>query len=782
MRHVVLFALLGLLAAADARAQSGTSDSLRQDLLEAPYQGRTWLEVFINGQPTGLVATFTIEDGALTLPREQYEGIGLVLPEDATAMAPDEPVTLNALPRLDGSIDYRNQTINLLVPPAYIRPDIIDVQPRLPAMEAVTGRGAMLGYDIVTTTTEASGSQRETFFASALDARAFSEWGVLRSDVLLRSDPGPEADTFVRLDTSWTYDDEADVVTYRAGDSVTGGLGWSRSVRYGGAQIERDFAIRPDIVTLPLQEFYGSVQAPSRVDLFVNGLQRTEERVDGGPFAITDLPLNTGVNTVAVTTTDAFGREVTVESEVYVGPQLLAAGLLDFSVASGLLRQGFGEQSFLYETPFASGTVRRGMNEWLTLQGHAEVAESLFLAGTGAAFLIGNFAEAEIDFAASGSNQGEGGLVSASFERQAEGYAVGFRGTLTSEEFADLVSLQGADYARRQLTAAFGYNLGDYGSASLALLDTLQRSEQHQRNLSASYSVQLWDQSWLIASVFNDLLDHQNRGVSINLSFPLGDPARDNPVLLNMGVRQQPEETSLYSELSQDNGEGAISWRAAGRTGAFAAVDGEVSYDGSRIDARLRGEEARDGRTVEAEVAGAVVYLDGFFLADRVVDAFAVVQVPGMEGVDIYRENRYVGTTDEWGYVFVNELGSYDRNRLSLDVSDIPLDADLDRTEQIVVPRRDSGALVIFNARQSRSAIVVLEMPDGEPAPLGARVTAESLPASVMGYDGETYLTDLGDRVKLELFVHGEYLCSAAFDVTIIAGQVPRLGPFTCAP
>jgi outer membrane usher protein len=781
--RLLLCVLLGFACAAGANAQETAGDSLQEDLIEAPFQGRSWLEVFINGQPTGLVATFTITEGLLLLPRDQYEGIGLVLPEEMEILGSDEAVVINELPGFDGSIDYRLLIIDLQVPAEFIRADIIDVQPRVAAMEAITGTGFLLGYDVVGNTVDPNAGKRETSLASLFDARAFSEWGILRSNTLLRSDAPDDGDQVVRLETNWTYDDEAEIVTYRVGDSVTGGLGWSRSVRYGGFQVERDFGIRPDIVTLPLQEFYGNVQAPSRVDLFVNGLQRTEGRVDGGPFTITDLPLNTGVNTVTVTTTDAFGREVAVESEVYVGPQLLASGLTDFSAETGLLREGLGEQSFLYATPFGSGTVRHGVDDWLTMQGHIEAAEDLFLLGTGAAFLIANVAEAEIDLAASASEQGEGGLVSASLERQADGYAIGFRGTMSSQEFADLVSLAGSDYPLRQLTATAGYNFGDYGSAGLSLADTLQRDDSRSRNLSMNYSVQLWKDGWFIASLFNDLIDRSNRGFSLNLSFPLGDTETGNPVRVNTGLRHQPDDTSLYSEFSQDNGEDAISWRAAGRTGDFAAVDGEVAYDGSHIDARVRAEEARDQRALEAEVAGALVYMDGgVFLADEVDDSFAVVQVPGMSDVDIFRENRFVGTTDDDGFVFVNELGSYGRNRISLDVSDIPLDAAIDSTHAIVVPRRNSGALVVFEARQSRSAIIVIEMPDGDPAPLGATVLIEGLKSSVVGYDGETYLTDLEEEVALELSVHGDYLCKTSFSVVLVAGQVPRLGPFTCLP
>ena len=61
---------------------------------------------------------------------------------------------------------------------------------------------------------------------------------------------------------------------YRAGDFISGFLSWTRPVRLGGAQINSDFSMRPDLITFPVPAVAGSVAVPSTVDVLVNGSRK----------------------------------------------------------------------------------------------------------------------------------------------------------------------------------------------------------------------------------------------------------------------------------------------------------------------------------------------------------------------------------------------------------------------------------------------------------------------------------------------------------------------------
>uniref|UniRef100_UPI0013D0C71D hypothetical protein n=1 Tax=Klebsiella pneumoniae TaxID=573 RepID=UPI0013D0C71D len=57
---------------------------------------------------------------------------------------------------------------------------------------------------------------------------------------------------FKRVNTTYTYSDAERLITYRAGDFISGGLQWTRPVYLGGLQVQRNFHLRSDLVTIPI--------------------------------------------------------------------------------------------------------------------------------------------------------------------------------------------------------------------------------------------------------------------------------------------------------------------------------------------------------------------------------------------------------------------------------------------------------------------------------------------------------------------------------------------------
>ncbi len=87
------------------------------------------------------------------------------------------------------------------------------------------------------------------------------------------------------------------------------------------------------------------------------------------------------------------------------------------------------------------------------------------------------------------------------------------------------------------------------------------------------------------------------------------------------------------------------------------------------LDGRVKAaERRRRPRPCQVEAAQSLVLFDGqLFVADRVDEAFAVVQVGRNAGVEVFRENQSVGRTDAGGRLFVNHLRAYESNGLSVD-------------------------------------------------------------------------------------------------------------------
>ena len=66
----------------------------------------------------------------------------------------------------------------------------------------------------------------------------------------------------------------------------------------------------------------------------------------------------------------------------------------------------------------------------------------------------------------------------------------------------------------------------------------------------------------------------------------------------------------------------------------------------------------------------------------RLDRSFAVVKVADFEGLTVYVENQPVGRTDREGRVLLDGLRAYERNEISLDPRELPMDA------AISLPRR----------------------------------------------------------------------------------------------
>src|SRR5690606_16053600 len=121
--------------------------------------------------------------------------------------------------------------------------------------------------------------------SATIDGRIFSSLGVASQTAILASRSVSDAlPTALRLDTGWSYSHPVTMITARAGDTISGGLTWTRPTRLGGMQVQRTFALRPALLTLPLPSFGGSAAVPSSVDVFVAGVRSVSQDVSSGPF------------------------------------------------------------------------------------------------------------------------------------------------------------------------------------------------------------------------------------------------------------------------------------------------------------------------------------------------------------------------------------------------------------------------------------------------------------------------------------------------------------------
>ena len=150
---------------------------------------------------------------------------------------------------------------------------------------------------------------------------------------------------YLRSRLAYSFTDADRTVTYRAGDTISGGVELvaadpSRRRRRSTS----DFAMRSDIVTRPLPLISGTAAVPSTVDVMVNGVKTYPQEVAPGPYSITNLPSNAGGGGDArVVMRDASGQAVETKLSLF-NPSLSvwAPGIADFSLETGFARRNYG--------------------------------------------------------------------------------------------------------------------------------------------------------------------------------------------------------------------------------------------------------------------------------------------------------------------------------------------------------------------------------------------------------------------------------------------------------
>ncbi|MGE8323699.1 MAG: fimbria/pilus outer membrane usher protein, partial [Pseudomonas sp.] len=447
-----------------------------------------YLDLLVNQMPRAELVPVQQRAGQLYLDSEVLRAAGVSLPGN-----PQGEVALATVPGLHTDYDSQNQRLLLQVPPAWLPDQQVGERSLYPASDALSSFGALFNYDLYLNDADDGG----TYLAAWNELRVFDNWGTFASTGQWRqSFQGAQADDtrqgFLRYDTTWRFTDEQRLLTYAAGDLVTGALPWSSSVRVGGLQLSRDFAARPDLVTYPLPAFAGEAAVPTSLDLFI-------------------VPFINGAGEAVVVTTDALGRQVSTTLPFYVTSSLLQKGLADYSVAAGSLRRDYGVRDFAYGPGVASASLRYGVSDTFTLETHAETADSLMLGGLGGNMRLGNFGVLNAALAQSQFDSDKGHQVALGYQYNSQRIGFSYQRLQRHGDYADLARVDSPDMqlSQRSEQVTLSLNLNEYGSIGAGYFDVRAGDGTRTRLVNLSYSRPLWGNSSVYLSANREVGDNQ---------------------------------------------------------------------------------------------------------------------------------------------------------------------------------------------------------------------------------------------------------------------------------
>jgi P pilus assembly protein, porin PapC len=666
--------------------------------------------------------TFFAEEETLKELRIQFPKTGVVA--EGRTLYP-----LSALPGAALHFNEDRQRLELTVEPTAFETFQASMDQRtMPPVSS--GRGAFLNYDL------SMGRTVAWYSAGLFDLGVHGGTSSFRSSVVLEATD--ELVKGTRLETCFVHDDPEAMRRVRIGDSISDAATWGGALRFAGLQVSRNFTMQPWLVTAPLLTARGSAVVPTTVDVLLQGQTVARVEVPPGPFEISRLPVVTGAGELTIVTRDALGREQLISQPFYASSSLLAKGLTDYSFSIGTVREGFSLRQARYAGALATGSLRFGVTDTFTLEGHGEyLADFASAAGLNATTRVGTLGVLTLSGVVSASDFGTGALFGLGFERTTRRMSFGAQYLERSDAFRTIVDRENTDPLRRRFVANIGTRITDRFSISLAgVQDETQNARLRGLTANLSFSSRLGQFSVLATDVATT---EHDRGLYFSFTRPFGKRSSFNLTANAEGPDFKDNHRVVASMQKSPPLEDGIGYAMR------AASDGD--YDARLTVRHPHGSLAVDtwrahGRTSHRVTAnGSLIAFAGDVRATRSVSqSYAVVDAKGLAGVAVYLENQPVGRTDENGRLFVGNLRPFELNRISFDANSLPLNVQVQTTRIHVRPADQAGVLVelplsvvqptTFRLRYAKSWV-----------PAGAAVTLGKIQTAV-GYEGLVFVQD----------------------------------------
>jgi outer membrane usher protein len=674
------------------------------------------------------------------MSRKDFLGLGLPGATGKTVTVSGETyISLSSVPGLTFSIDEKTASLALRADPALFRKEAVDMSYEKPYTVTYTrDTSAFLNYGV-----QYSGREPTLNVSSELGVRmgdylAASSFNYFRND---------EMNKLVRLLTSIRTDDRAALRTVIVGDSpaVSGILGSVPII--GGITVMKNYSIDPSFIRYPSLSLAGTALTPSEVDVKVNGMTVGRETLQPGQFRVNNIPAVVGLGTADIVIKDVFGRETVISQPFYYSDQLLQQGLHEYSYSIGFIREDFGIRSFSYGKPAALAFHNYGFSSDLKGGITFEASTDRVTGGTTASFLISRVGVVDAGVAVSNAagKTGWGGYLNYSFRSDVLN-AAAFVQSL-SRNYSNLSLNPAGDKTSLTFGASVGVIDRRYGSVSVSYSRSEMYIQPDVRRYGVSYTKGVTNNAVLFASASRtDYQNARNDQLFFGLNIYFGKGVSGN-VNYTFKDGNNIAEGSLQKNLPAGPGYG-FNIDVANQ-GSTSDIRGLVRYQNDYGIYGVGYQKIGGRQDYLASAAGGIGYIDGsVFLSRPILDAFAKVNVDGLEGVRVYEFGNEIGKTDKEGNVIIPDFRSFIDNEIDIESRDIPINYSMPAFAQFISPPFRGGSLVRFDVTKIQAIsgrIFVLE--DGKKIPVESgymRVRAgEKTIRGLIGINGEFYIENV---------------------------------------
>ena len=758
-----------------------------------------FLNISINSNPSeDLFSVKQSKDGKLYIRSGDLKTLRVKMDEHI----PDSQwVCINELKGIQFKYLENEQSLNLQVPSSMLSDYSVDLNGQSTTntnlLKMKPLNAAILNYSLYHTITN-----DESIFSGSAEGIFNSALGNFSSGVLYNgsNETSYSHEKWVRLESKWQYVDPEKVRIYTLGDFVSNSSDWGSSVRLAGFQWSSAYTQRGDIVTSALPQFSGSAALPSTLDLYVNQQKIYSGLVPSGPFDIKQLPFISG-NEVTLVTTDATGQQSITKKPYYFSSKILAKGINEFSVDVGVPRYNYGLYSNDYDdATFASGAIRYGYSNSLTLSGGAEAStDGLSNVGTGFAKNLFGVGVINADLAASQYKDENGYSALVGLEgRISKNISFNTSYRKVFDNYFDLARVSQIRYLKENQISAEPQNYLSYSALADEIIraginynfyagygvyvgyNQIKYSDNSYKLLSANLSGSL-NKNWgFYSSAYKDYENHKDYGIYFALRYTPSTKVNSITSFSNdSGKTTYRQEVNGFS----DPHIGSFGWGGYVERDQDAHTNNASIYGSYRARAAyLTGRYNRigDNDQVALSATGSLVAAAGrIFAANEIGDGYAVVTNAGPQS-QIINGGINLGTTDKSGRFLIPSLMPYRENHIYLDPSYLPLNWNVKSTDQKTVVGYRQGTLVDFGAHQVISGLVRIVDKNNTPLLPGYSVRINGQQDAVVGYDGEVFVPNLLRQNKLEVDLLDHGSCQVNFTYNSNQYSTKKLGPYIC--
>lgn len=560
------------------------------------------------------------------------------------------------------------------------------------------------------------------------------------------------------------------------------------SFRFTGASLTSDDSMLPPNLRGYAPEVTGVARTNAKVVISQQGRVLYETQVASGPFRIQDInDAVTGQLDVRVEEQDGSVQEFKIDTASI--PYLTRPGTIRYKVASGR------PSDWKHNTNgplFATGEFSWGISNGWSLYGGGVAGGDYNAVAVGVGRDLMMFGALSFDVTQSRArlnNQWEDGTLTGGsyrlsysksfdeFDSQVTfaGYRFSERNYMSMSEYLDARENGIRSQSSKEMyTISYSQQLRDLGVSAFLNYNhqTYWNSATNDRytlTLSRNFDIgQFRNISLSLTGYRNKYYGVNDDGMYLSLSLPWGGSGSisySGSYSRNNNTHQvsyydrlkNGDSYQLSSGISRDGGTASGYYN---HQGDMAQIDANASYQEGRYSSV--GISLQGGATATLE--GAALHRSGMIGGTRIMlDTDGVADIPIGGYGPVTRSNRF-------GKAVVTDVNSYYRNKISIDVNELPENAEA--TRSVVQATLTEGAIGYrkFEVIAGEKAMAVIRLADGTTPPFGATVqNPKKQNVGIIGDDGSVYLSGINPDEQMTVRWSGQVQC-----VVTLPAQIPR--------